>query len=348
MTSIMEPLGNSIVPSALAKLYGAVVALRNRAYDAFPNLSINIGKPTIAIGGIHAGGTGKTPIALLTADYALNKGYDVAFLSRGYHRKSGETVISRPYAIDSWESVGDEPAMLHAALPQSWLGIGANRSSSAKALLPKLREKAVFILDDAFQHRQVKRNLDIVCLSPGAHRDRLLPVGMLREGLEGLNRAQCICLIASESDDAALVEESQKYITRRYPHIPMVSLNQSAAGWVHLKTGERLKTLPVQHFAAVCGIARPERFIFLLKKLGISLYAQSIFKDHHEYSGKEIESIASKPGVSGIITTEKDVFRLRSLKLVSWPDIWYLKIDVLFSDERSHALFNRVIDGVLR
>jgi tetraacyldisaccharide 4'-kinase len=104
--------------------------------------------------------------------------------------------------------------------------------------------------------------------------------------------------------------------------------------------------LPLERPIALCGIARPERFIFLLKKMNISISAQSIFNDHHEYDNHEIESIYSN-GASGIITTEKDAFRLKSLKLVSCPDIWYLKIDLVFCEPESEILFNRIIDRVL-
>ncbi|HEX7511143.1 MAG TPA: tetraacyldisaccharide 4'-kinase [Chitinivibrionales bacterium] len=347
MARTIEPLGNGLLPTALSALYGAAMGLRNRAFDTFSNLSHDIDRPVISIGGVAAGGSGKTPLALVTGRYALSKGYAVAFLSRGYRRKAAQTVISAPGSLDSWESVGDEPAMLHSALPQTWLGIGADRIRCAEALVPQLPEKAVFVLDDAFQHRKVKRNLDIVCLPPGAHRDRLLPAGMLRESLAGLRRAQCICIVGSADDDAAGMAESRLYLTSRFPHAAVVSLNQRAAGWVNVKTGEHREVLPIKRPAALCGIARPQRFIILLKKMGISLYAKSIFNDHHAFTGKEIESIANSPGVSGIVTTEKDAVRLRSLKLVSWPDIWYLKIEVLFSDENSLSHFNRVIDGIL-
>jgi len=342
----MEPLGNGAVASVLSAFYGAAVGARNAAFDAFPYLSKLTGRPTISIGGIHAGGTGKTPLALLVGRYALSRGYEPAFLSRGYRRKSTGAVISAPGTFDTWETVGDEPALLHAALPQSWLGIGRNRLHCAKRLSPLLSKKAVFVLDDAFQHRHLKRDLDIACLPPGALNERLLPSGMLREPLKGLSRARCLCLIGT-ADDTAVLEDMKRALTARFPKAEIVVMDQAPAGWVRLKTGEYRDTLPLIRPAALCGIARPWRFIFLLKKLGISLSAQSIFNDHHVFKNHEIESIANGPGVSGIVTTEKDAFRLQSLKLVSWPDIWYLKIELVFSDERSHQLFNRIIDTVL-
>jgi tetraacyldisaccharide 4'-kinase len=242
--------------------------------------------------------------------------------------------------------VGDEPALLHAALPDSWLGIGGNRLKSAMALSPLLSKKAVFILDDGFQHRRLRRDLDIACLPAGALQDSLLPAGMLREPLNGMRRARCICLIGS-AEEAAGFEDTKRTLALRFPQATIVVMHQAPAGWVHLKTGETRIKLPLIRPAALCGIARPRRFIFLLKKMGISLSAESIFNDHHLYKNHEIDSLARKSGVSGIVTTEKDAFRLQTLKLVSWPDIWYLKIELHFSDARSERHFNRIIDTTL-
>lgn len=343
--TLMNPLGNGPVPDALSGIYGAAVKLRNCMYDAFPFMSKATGRPAIGIGGIHAGGTGKTPVALLVGKYAVRKGYEVAFLSRGYRRKTRKNIISKPHTIDTWETVGDEPAMLHAALPESWLGIGANRYTNVKTMSSELSKKSVFILDDAFQHRKIKRDIDIVCLPPGTQVDTLLPSGTLREQIKGLSRAHCICLIGALEESATL-EESRLNIATMFPKATVVVLNQVPAGFVNLRTGEFKRTLPLERPIALCGIARPERFIFLLKKMNISISAQSIFNDHHEYDNHEIESIYSN-GASGIITTEKDAFRLKSLKLVSCPDIWYLKIDLGFCEPESETLFNRIIDRVL-
>ena len=342
----MVPRGIGVVSSIVSTAYGAVVGVRNTAFNVLPRLSKSAGLPTIGIGGIHAGGTGKTPVALLAGAYAIGKGYEVAFLSRGYRRKTRGCVISKPHSSDTWESVGDEPALLHASLPQSWLGICSNRYKSARALTPALSRKAAFILDDAFQHRQLKRDVDIACIPPGPLSDALLPGGTLREPVSGLSRAHCICVIGTKSDGAAL-QASKRTLGSRFPDAAIVLIYQTPSAWVRLKTGEQRQTVPLLRPAALCGIARPERFIFLLKNLGISLSAQSIFKDHHEYRPEEIESIAKRPGVSGIVTTEKDAVRLRSLKLVSWPDIWYLKIDLLFLDPESQRLFYGTIDMVL-
>jgi tetraacyldisaccharide 4'-kinase len=332
--------------SPFSALYGAMVGVRNFMFDRIGLLSVYAGRPTISVGGVHAGGTGKTPMALLVGRYLHAQGNEVAFLSRGYKRKSHKTVISAPFSSDSWENVGDEPALLHAALPQSWLGVDASRHRSARLLSHRLGEKALYILDDAFQHRRIKRDLDLVCLPADPFNGALLPLGMQREPLSSLTRAGGLCLIGTKKDKRTL-EASKEKLQARFGHVPVFVLYQEPLGWVHLDSGACSRDLPLKKPVLVCGIARPERFIFLIKKLGISIAAESIFNDHHVFTGQDIDSIVQMTNATGIITTEKDAFRLKPLKLVCRADIWYLKTDLRFSDLESRKLFYKTIDAII-
>jgi tetraacyldisaccharide 4'-kinase len=342
----MNPLGPGLIPSALSRLFGGAIALRNAFYDTFPGCSKQTGAPTISIGGISAGGTGKTPMTLLVAEHIHKSGRLAVFLSRGFKRKNKKIVVSPPGTFDAWENVGDEPAMLHAALPQAWLGVGGNRHAVQTFLAPRLPGNSVYILDDGFQHRQLKRDVDILCLSSDTINDRLLPSGSLREPVRGLNRAHCVCLIGSGEEAASLHDARQK-IQQKFPLVPVFILFQIPCGWTNLSTNEFKTQLPIKLPAAVCGIARPQRFFFLLKKLSIFTSAESIFSDHHVFKEHEIDSIVATPGLSGIVTTEKDAFRLKSLKLAGKENIWYLKVKLQFSDNESENKFYRLIDKAI-
>jgi tetraacyldisaccharide 4'-kinase len=285
-------------------------------------------------------------MALLVGRYVHAQGHEVAFLSRGYKRKCKSPVISAPFSLDSWETVGDEPSLLHAELPQSWLGIGASRYRSARHLATRLGEKALFILDDAFQHRQIRRDLDIVCLPADPFNDALLPAGMLREPLSSLTRARIICLIGTKKD-LPLLETSKEKLKARFRRVPIFVLYQEPIGWVPLDGVDCSPNLPLKRPVALCGIARPERFIFLIKKMGVSIAAESIFMDHHPFTVHDVESIMQRANTTGIITTEKDAFRLKPLKLVNRADIWYLKIDLQFSDRESREFFYKTIDTII-
>jgi tetraacyldisaccharide 4'-kinase len=341
----MQPLGNSLIPRLLSAGFGMAVAFRNFLYNRIPALSKDVGKPVVSVGGVHAGGTGKTPMALLVAKCFQEKGHPVAFLSRGHGRRNRQMVISPPHTADSWENVGDEPALLHASLPESWLGISKKRITTARALIAVTPQNTVFILDDGFQHRQLKRCVDIVCLPLDAFASWLIPAGTLREPLENCKRADIICIIGDKNEERELLNVREKIISR-FGCRNVFTLYQSPVAWCSVKSRQSATVLPCRNPALVCGIARPERFVRLAEGMGIRPANNYFFSDHHAFTAAEIEGIAKGP-CDGIITTEKDAFRLNTLKLVNCTDIWYLKIEPAFFDARPKELFiNRLYDSI--
>jgi tetraacyldisaccharide 4'-kinase len=341
----MQPLGNGIFPRALSALYGTTVTARNFLFDHIAALSHDAGRPVVSVGGVNAGGTGKTPLALLVGTYLQHNGNEVVFLSRGYRRKSSKTVICAPQSVAGWENVGDEPALLHANLPGSWLGIGADRHATVRRMAPALSKNAVFVLDDGFQHRRLRRNIDIICVPADVLDDSLLPAGTLREPLVAMKRAHSICVIGSPGQNA-LLKRTREEIYTRYKNRMVTVLHQVPAGWVHVPSGEVHKELPLKKPILLCGIARPQRFTRLVRSMGVSPARELVCADHHEFTASQISDLcldasggAHGAAFDGILTTEKDAHRLHTLNLVNCPDIWYLKIDLQFSDQDSKSVF---------
>jgi tetraacyldisaccharide 4'-kinase len=345
MVRLMQPLGTSPIPLALSGLYRCIVALRNACYDMLPFFSKDTGVPVVSVGGVHAGGTGKTPMTLLVGKYLEKQGRGVAFLSRGYRRKTKKIVVSRPGEAAAWDRVGDEPALLHASMPQSWLGIGAKRIKTARALLPLVLDKTVFILDDGFKHRSIRRDIDIVCLPPDPFDDCILPAGTLREPLHNIKRGHIICVIGSR-DQEAILASTRKRLAASFKNKTIVTLFQVPRGWTNMATGTTSETLHLKKPTLLCAIARPERFVAMAERAGVSTEKRIIMGDHHEFTKDEINGACLAP-CDGIITTEKDSFRLRTLKLVSCPDIWYLNIGIVFSDQDSEKSFFSRLNGCL-
>jgi tetraacyldisaccharide 4'-kinase len=209
-------LASNPVVSSLSSVYKTVSDVRNFAYDHIPALSKKLGRPAISVGGIRAGGTGKTPAAQLVGRHIIdNCGYSVAFLSRGYGRLSKKNVIIKPNETANWEDTGDEPCMIHSNIPESWLGIGADRTAVAEELSSIIPTNSVFILDDGFQRRQTRRDLDIVCLGESALNGRMMPAGYLREPVSSLRRAGIIFVIGAEERLGRLREakaEVERYL----------------------------------------------------------------------------------------------------------------------------------------
>lgn len=338
-------LGTNPLVCGLAGLFKAAVSVRNSAFDTIPFLSYKAERPVISIGGIRAGGTGKTPVAQFVGQYLTQRGYEVAFLSRGYGRLSRTPVLVKPGEEVCWEETGDEPAQLHLNLPRSWLGVGADRVANAKRMTPLLSQKAVFVLDDGFQHRKIRRDLDIVCLHEQLFHDRLIPAGYLREPIGSLNRAKLFVLVGSEEKLKELLA-IQSLLEDRFSSSQCAILFQKPSGWVEAKSGKTSEKAPLENPKVICAIARPQRFVEMVRSAGMEPAEVKCYDDHHIFQSDDLtgkQDIYSK----GIVTTEKDYMRLRSLKIARWPDLWYLKLKMQFADDDSEKKFESAIRSSL-
>ncbi len=339
----LKPLGPGPVPQFLSRVYSVIITVRNFWYDVVPQRVRKTGRFTISIGCIHAGGTGKTPLAILIGDYFKKLNHQIAFLSRGYKRQSKESIIVKPGEKKSWEEIGDEPAMFNHVFPDAWLGIGADRIHNAKRIVPNLHENAVVILDDAYQHRKIFRHKDIVCLPSDPFNDLLIPAGYLRESFSSLNRTHIICLIGLEHEKKTL-EKNYRKIKELFPRTSIFIMYQSIDQWVNTKTGEMTQICPLKSPLVICGIARPHRFVEVIRKNGVTPYKCISYDDHHVFTKNEIEKLYNQK-IDGILTTEKDNMRLSTINLVNCPNICYLKIKLTFSDKNSERIFFSKLSG---
>jgi len=339
-----DALSKGAAAGLLSRVYSAAVGARNFAYDSVPFLSERLDFPVISVGGIRAGGTGKTPVAQLLARHLIdNCGRGVAVLSRGYGRKSKKNVVVKPGETADWRLTGDEPCMLHGNLPESWLGVGADRSAVARILSPLLPDRSVFILDDGFQRRQTRRDLDIVCVNESLFDDRPLPAGYLREPPPALARADAVLAVGApeRADKLREVKERvDRYLSKasksaKTPPVTAV-LFQYPDRWVNARSGESAGRPPLESPAAVTGIARPERFLAMLPQFSVVPSGVYKFPDHYNFKRNDIARIHNIY-LCGVVTTEKDAVRLLSPAFSGIRDIWYLKIGLRFADAESEA-----------
>ncbi|MDR2592633.1 MAG: tetraacyldisaccharide 4'-kinase [Chitinispirillales bacterium] len=337
-------LSNGITAKLLSYAYSAVITARNSAYDSLPSLSRRLDFPVISVGGIRAGGTGKTPVTRLIARHLIdNHNINVAILSRGYGRSSKKNVVVKPGEPADWRLTGDEPCMLHNNLPESWLGIGADRTALARMLSPLLPDRSVFLLDDGFQRRQTRRDLDIVCLSEGVFDDRLMPAGYLREPVSALIRADIVLVIGAQERADKLkevrgrVDEYLSTALKSTKNLPVTAvLLRYPDVWVNARSGETAPRPPMESPAVVTGIARPERFLAELP--GFSVIPSGVYKfpDHYNFKRNDIARIHNIY-LYGVATTEKDAVRLLSPAFSGVRDLWYLREGLRFADEESGA-----------
>lgn len=272
--------------------------------------------PVVSVGNITAGGTGKTPMVMeLIHDFAAGK---PGLLTRGYGRITGENILlldRDPHAVVSHAMVsrtGDEALLCHS-LTRVPTGIGADRYSTGTELLAAADPHIIF-LDDGYQHLQLHRDFNLVLIDGidpfgGGH---LLPLGRLREPLEGLARADAFVMTRMlETPNAKAIESA---IRRYNPAAPLFHARIEIRHWMG-SDGRRLEPGALARLKAVgfCGLGNPESFWRSLHRTGVHLLDQHAFNDHHRYPPAEIRRLARHAldiGADALVTTAKDAVNL--------------------------------------
>jgi len=329
------------ITTILSVVYRGIVGLRNAWYDYVPRASHDLGRLTVSVGGIHAGGTGKTPMVLLIGEILREMRRPVAVLSRGYGRMSNATIVVDPAAEISWREIGDEPAMLRRSLPTAWFGIGGDRVDTARLLANRLSSESVFLLDDGFQHRRAGRNRDVVCLPHSYSNEKMLPAGYLREPHSSLKRAHAVVFIGGDHEQDAL-EAAQRTFRCRFPRIPSFVAVNRPRGWVNAFTGETRERPPLVRPLLLAGIAHPERFRATVVQTGVPFAGEAFYPDHYPYTEEELISLSGDQ-YDGILTTEKDAIRIMSQNLVKRPIFWYLSVRLEFCGTGSLKKFRNLL-----
>lgn len=319
-------------------VYGKITDIRNALYEKEIYKSFSLGAKTVSIGNITVGGTGKTPLVAFVAEILAEKGEKVCILTRGYGRENPKqrvTVSDGERILASVKEAADEPFELaRKLLGKAIVVADANRVSAAKWAREKFGVTA-FVLDDAFQHRKAKRDLDIVLLdatNPFGNY-KTLPRGILRESLSNLNRADLI--VVSRSNLVENVEELIKQIRKYNFKCPIFTCENRILNLVELKrfnaqkqTGENIKKeidqakhgqlnseVKNQKALAFCALGNPENFFEQLRRENFNLISTEAFPDHHFYTQKDIakiEAAAKAAGAEILLTTAKDGVKLKN------------------------------------
>lgn len=296
-----------------------VVRLRNAAYDHALLRTHRIGVPVISVGNITMGGAGKTPLVAHLAALLHDEALRVCVVTRGYGRTTRGTVVVSDAAgtcVTAREG-GDEPVQLARALP--WLPIVADevRARGCRHAVDRFAPH-VILLDDAFQHRAVARDLDIVAIdvARAATDLRMAPLGRLREPLAHLRRASLIVL--TRCDDTAAADALAQRLAR-YTPAPVVRTRFAVAALRDARTREVVDG-GTDAVLAFCGIGSPASFRTTLAEASCDVADLREFADHHVYDARDIAEIRTRAmelGVRTLVTTEKDVARIGVM-----PEAW--------------------------
>ena len=347
-----------LLPFAI--LYSMVTRLRNLMFEwkILPSRKFPI--PIICIGNISVGGTGKTPFTEYLV-VLLKKQYRVAVLSRGYKRKTKGFILANNNST-TYE-VGDEACQIKHKFPDICVAVDADRCRGIKRLLalPANERPNVILLDDAMQHRFVSPSLSIMLTDYNNmyYEDNLLPVGDLRESINGVYRADIIvvtkCNGVIKPIDLRIIEKnmslmaSQRLYFSEIEYRRMIALfpskAQPACSLSELEVNESL--------LLITGVANPQPLIDNLKSFSQKIHT-CIFPDHHDFSQLDTERIDSAFQLMSppyrIICTEKDAMRLKSLDYLpeKWkPFLYYLPISIGFLFERGEDFDSRILKHVI-
>jgi tetraacyldisaccharide 4'-kinase len=264
----------------------------------------------VSVGNLTLGGTGKTPMVAWIARLLRSRGLRVALVSRGYGAEAG--------------SRNDEAIELERKLPGVPHLQDPDRIAAATIAVEELGCRMI-LLDDAFQHRRIHRDLDIVlidALEPFGY-EHVFPRGTLREPLSGLRRAHAVVLTRADMIDRRQRDAIRRRVARLAPHAPWAEVIHAPEELLSADgKSESIHLLRDRPVAAFCGIGNPAGFRHTLNVCGYNVVAFQEFPDHHGYQRGDIEHLeqwAGQTGADAIVCTAKDLVKIGWERLGSLP-----------------------------
>ena len=329
----------------LSWLYGAAVRVRALGYRSGRFKTKRLPCNVISVGNITVGGTGKTPMTILLAEMLHRRGFSPVVISRGYkggsERVGGVVSDGSTFYMTAAET-GDEPWMMAERLQQIGVPVvvGQNRFDVGMLAFRSFQPD-VILLDDAYQHLKLERDLDLVLLDSARPfgNYHLLPRGILREPVSALYRGDIFILTRTGKDRQAPVDRLRSVIGNRpmytASHKPFLSRWVAADSHIRqpstdANTATEIRMLRGRRVFGFSGIAVNNDFRLTLKSIGCDLAGFTGFADHYPYSRDDVTALLRSVGRSGadiVCTTEKDYVRLAHR--LPWPvDLAVVGIDM--------------------
>jgi tetraacyldisaccharide 4'-kinase len=336
--------------SPLALAWGCVLRVRHALYDRGLLFSDAGALPTVVIGNLQLGGTGKTPTVLDVAERLERRigSGRVGVLSRGFGRTTrGFRWVSE---ASHWQEVGDEPWMIQRQRPSVHVAVCADRLTALQQMKDDRPSLEIVVLDDGFQHRRLKPSHSVVLIT---EKPRgwwgLVPAGGWRDLPSRANRAEVLALsrslsahaLGQDMADGAWVMGTPKIWLQRglTSHAKRVDKGPGSERWRNAGE-ERVSTecsLPIQPLV-VTGIARPHRMGETLMELGIHAAGIAHYPDHHPFDDHDVKAWAAwgeQHGVNTLVTTPKDAVRMAPFEslLEGW-ECWVIHMSVTWENPK--------------
>lgn len=283
--------------------YGLITRVRNVCFDVGIKKVQRVKVPVVAIGNLTTGGTGKTPIVATVVKLLQELGHQPGIVSRGYRADaSGEN---------------DEKRVLQTLCPGVPHEQHPDRVAAAKTLIDTAQID-VIVLDDAFQHRRIHRDLNIVLIdatNPFGF-EHQLPRGLLRESLSGLKRADLILVTRANAASPAKLGQIEATILKYNPELTgkIHRVSFEPTGLVS-KSGNQqpISAIHEQPVTVLTAIGNPDAFMTTCRQIGANIVTSMFFPDHHHYTKSDLQRVqqhAKHAQTSLILTTLKDLVKI--------------------------------------
>ncbi len=328
----------------LSAIYGIALSSRRFAYRISLKKPRKLPAKVICIGNLTLGGTGKTPAVISVAQEAKKRGFKPCILTRGYRGTAKDPCFvskGKGSLLDAIQA-GDEPVLMSSRLDGVPVIKGKNRFFSGMYALRELGSDAVnmFILDDGFQHWSLHRDMDVVLIdaSNPFGNGKLFPEGILREPLSALGRADTVVITKTNTSCSKSIKAIEHEIKQHNAKAGLfLSFHKPAALIDVSGESESIELLNNRKVYAFVGIANPMHFRSMLASNGANIEQFKAFKDHHIYKQEDIDSIMKEASGLDIITTEKDLMKLKDLELPE--NLYTLRIEFSVEKEFYDIIF---------
>ena len=325
-----------IIFSPFALLYWVIITTRNKFFDKGVFDQKKVDAKVISVGNITVGGAGKTPTVIMVTKILKEAEIKAGVLSRGYSRNSkGYQLVSDGNDLIIPVNLSGDEITLAAEECGVPAAVSERRVEGAEKFILDTDIEAI-VLDDAFQHRWIDRDLNILVFDhrfltkKGMHDRNLLPLGRMREPFSAIDRADIIIINRKFTRKV----EIPKNILKLFDDKKLFYGYYKSSGLYDVKNHQyfELDEFEGEKSLVVCGIARPYSFLRVLETNNVDISNKLLFKDHKEYKLKEVNLIRKKfyeTNSNFVVTTQKDFVKLKSFsKELDDIDIYYLKIDM--------------------
>ena len=324
----------------LSIVYNLITSLRNLLFDLGLINSVQYKIPTIGVGNLSTGGTGKS----ILVDYLielLKIKYRITTLSRGYNRDTSGFIQAT--SKSSAYEIGDEPYQFYSKHPEINVVVCEDRRKGMKLILNNLPNTEISIWDDVFQHRYVKPGLMLLTTTfkYPYYQDEVLPIGNLRENKSSSKRADLI--IVTKCPDELSYIEKLEFLEKLSPDENQKVFFSTISYKKNLKSDDstiHIDNLREEEFILVTGIADSSYLVKYLNNKKLK-FKHLKYSDHYNFKKSSIDKILSISRNKKIITTEKDYGRLKPK--INRGEIYYLEVSIEFPNNLNKISFDQVV-----